>query len=314
MRMAAGESNGDVAVVITHYRNPDDLRRSLMSIPPAGLRIAEVWVVDSEAISGVRELVREIMPRAHYLPFRLNVGFAALVNMGMAASTAQYVCVLNADVQLAEGCVDELASELDRESDLGVVFPQLRYVNDSLQHSTFAFYRPSTVLYRRTFLGKSRWGRRELDRFMVREPLEAALMSGRPFDVDWSLGAAMMIRRDTFEHVGPFDEEYFLYFEDVDWCLRAWRSGWRCSFLPTATCIHNYGRASAAGGFLGLLTNRLTRRHIRSAMRFFRLHGLRVDRQVVSTQPAGRDLTDPQVRMSATMSSITADVVRGSGE
>lgn len=298
--MTASATSRDVALVVTHYRNPDDLRRNLLSIAAhGGLSVREVWVVDSEAILSARNVVREIMPEAHYLPFRLNVGFAALVNMGVAASTTRYVLVLNADVELTPGCVDELANELDQEPNRGVVFPQLRYADNSLQHSTFAFYRPTTILYRRTALGKSRRGRQDLDRFMAEEPLAASLTSGAPFDVDWALGAAMMIRRDTFEDVGPFDEKYFLYFEDVDWCLRAWSRGWRCSYVPTATCIHEYGRASATGGFLGMVTNRLTRRHIRSAVRFFRLYGPRVNRPAVSTVTTVIGPEAQEVSMSA---------------
>jgi hypothetical protein len=276
---AREEATGDVAVIVTHYRSPEDLVENVSSIAKyGGDRVGEVWIVDSEAIAGVRDAVHEIMPSAHYLPFRLNVGYAALVNMGVAASSTPYVMVMNADVMLNPGCIDTLASELDHTPDIGVLAPQLRYSDDSLQHSTFAFYRPSTVLVRRTVLGKIRWGRRELRRFLDEETVSDALASGMPTDVDWSLGAAMMIRRQTLEEVGPLDEEYFLYFEDVDWCLRAWQSGWRCAYLPTATCKHHYARASAAGGMLGLLTNRLTRRHIRSAVRFFRLHGLSVTR------------------------------------
>jgi len=313
--MIASAPSGDVAVVVTHYRNPDDLRRNLLSIAThGGLRIGEVWVVDSEAMSAARKVVREIMPDAHYLPFRLNVGFAALVNMGVAASTAPYVLVLNADVELTQGCVEELANELDQEPDRGVVFPQLRYADNSPQHSTFAFYRPTTVLYRRTALGKSRRGREDLDRFMAEEPLAAALASGTPFDVDWALGAAMMIRRDAFEDVGPFDEKYFLYFEDVDWCLRAWCGGWRCSYVPTATCIHEYARASATGGFLGMVSNRLTRRHIRSAVRFFRLYSLRVDRPAVSAVPTVFELQAQEVSMSPAATSKTRDLIRGNSE
>jgi GT2 family glycosyltransferase len=313
--MTASATSGDVAVVVTHYRNPDDLRRNLLSIAThGGQRIREVWVVDSEAISGARNVVREIMPEAHYLPFRLNVGFAALVNMGVAASTAPYVLVLNADVELTHDCVDELANELDHEPDRGVVFPQLRYADNSLQHSTFAFYRPNTVLYRRTALGRSRRGRQDLDRFMADEPLAAALASGTPFDVDWALGAAMMIRRDAFEDVGPFDEKYFLYFEDVDWCLRAWSCGWRCSYVPSATSIHEYGRASATGGFLAMVTNRLTRRHIRSAVRFFRLYGGRVNRPAISAVRTVIEREAQEVSMGRAATSNTGDLIRGNSE
>lgn len=277
--MSVRTSTPGVAIVVTHYRSPDDLRANLQSIVEfGGPDVTEVWITDSEASVGLRELVREVMPQAHYLPFRRNVGYAALVNMGVAASSASYVMVMNADVRLTAGSVAGLAQELRDAPDVGVVFPQLRYGDNSLQHSAFAFHRPSTVVYRRTPLGRLPWGRRELERFMQAEALSAAVRSGTSIDVDWSLGAAMMFRREMFEQVGGLDEDYFLYFEDVDWCLRAWRAGWRCTLLPTATCIHTYSRASSHGGMLGLFVNPLTRRHIRSAVRFFRLYGRRVAR------------------------------------
>ena len=294
--MSARKKRGDVAIVVTHYRNREDLSKNLTSIAEfGGRRVAEVWIADSEATPGVRSFVHTILPEARYLPFRRNVGYAALVNMGVAASSTPYVLVMNADVSLTAGSVAALASQLDQTPDVGVLSPQLRYSNDSLQHSTFAFYRPSTVLYRRTILGRSRWGRRELERFMGADDPTATSTSDVPVDVDWALGAAMMIRRETLEEVGPLDERYFLYFEDVDWCLRAWRAGWRCSYLPTAICIHSYARASARGGILGLLTNPLTRRHVRSAARFFWLYGRRVTRPSVLTRPQAIPAVEPVI-------------------
>lgn len=284
--MNARKGGGDVGIVVTHYRNRDDLFTNLTSIAQfGGARVAEVWIADSQAIAGVRDFVHELLPEARYLPFRRNVGYAALVNMGAAASSTPYIMVLNADVSLTPGCVEALASELDRTPDIGAISPQLRYADDSPQHSTFAFHRPSTVLYRRTILGRSRWGRRELERFMGVDCSAMGAATGEPVDVDWTLGAALMIRRETFDEVGPLDERYFLYFEDVDWCLRAWRAGWRCSYLRTAICIHGYARASANGGVAAVLTNPLTRRHVRSAVRFFRLYGLRPSRPPIVRRP-----------------------------
>jgi N-acetylglucosaminyl-diphospho-decaprenol L-rhamnosyltransferase len=274
--------SADVAIVVTHYRNPQDLERCLRSIAAyGGPRVTEVWVADSQAAPETRSLVDSALPTARYLPFRQNVGFAALVNMGAAASKTPYILVLNADVELTEGTIDALAGHLDTNPGTGVAFPQLRYPDDTLQHSVFAFYRPITVFYRRTPLGKTPAGRRELARFLDPEELQDAVATGTPIDVDWALGAAMLIRRQTLLDVGPLDETYFLYFEDVDWCLRVWAAGWRCRYIPEAWCRHDYGRGSAAGGTMGLLTNPLLRWHIRSAIRFFVKHGHHVRRAPV---------------------------------
>jgi N-acetylglucosaminyl-diphospho-decaprenol L-rhamnosyltransferase len=93
-------------------------------------------------------------------------------------------------------------------------------------------------------------------------------------DVDWLMGAAFLVRRTAAEDAGPLDEEYFLYFEDVDWCLRFWERGWRVRYLPVVECLHRWSRASRKGGVLGLVSNPLARRHLRSSIRFFRRHGI----------------------------------------
>jgi hypothetical protein len=94
--------------------------------------------------------------------------------------------------------------------------------------------------------------------------------------------------------VGLMDERYFLYFEDVDWCLRCWQAGWKVQYLPTATCRHAHGRASASGGLLGLVTNPLTRTHLTSAIRFFRKYGRRPTRETGGTTPRETGRTTPR--------------------
>jgi N-acetylglucosaminyl-diphospho-decaprenol L-rhamnosyltransferase len=307
-------ANTDVAVVITHYRNPEDLRRCLESVTAVGgSRVTEVWVADSEAATDTRALVAATSPMARYLPFRRNVGFAALVNMGAAASRASYVLVLNADVELTEGAIETLAAYLDLNPETGVAFPQLRYPDDELQHSVFAFHRPTTVFYRRTPLGRLSAGRRELARFLDPTRLERAVETGENIDVDWALGASMLIRRETLLDVGPLDEEYFLYFEDVDWCLRVWKAGWQCRFVPAAVCRHDYGRGSSVGGMLGIATNPLLRWHIRSAIRFFAKHGPQVARPAVPSPRRAVETRNAPLLMNEGAGLARAHVPTGGG-
>ncbi len=270
-----------VSVVITHYRSPEVLLRCLDAIAAAGAqRLGEVLVVDSEAQPELAPRITDHHLPVRYVPVPENVGFGALVNRGLLASTGGYVLVLNADVMVDAQCIDTLAAHLDADPTCGLVAPLLRNDDGSLQHTTFRFHRPATIAYRRTPLGRTLPGRAELCRFLARDDLERAVLDQAPVPSDWVLGAAMCVRREALADVGEMDAAYFLYFEDVDWCLRFWQAGWRVHYLPTATCQHSHERASARGGRLAALTNPLTRRHVRSALRFFRKHGTRVERPV----------------------------------
>ena len=88
-------------------------------------------------------------------------------------------------------------------------------------------------------------------------------------DVDWVLGAAMMIRRSAMDVFGAFDPDIFLYFEDTDICRRSWEAGYRVSYTPAAKCTHYHARESATTRAWGALTNKLTRVHIKSAVQYF---------------------------------------------
>lgn len=268
-----------VSVVITHYRSPEVLLRCLDAIDAsASDRLGEVLVVDSEAEPGLAPRLHDHPLHVRYVPVPRNVGFGALVNRGLLSSTGTYVLVLNADVMVDPGCIDTLAAHLDADADCGLVAPLLRNGDGSLQHTAFRFHRPATIAFRRTPLGRTGAGRAELERFLARDDLERAVMDQAVIPSDWVLGAAMCVRREALADVGEMDAAYFLYFEDVDWCLRFWQAGWLVQYLPTAGCQHGHERASARGGTLAALTNPLTRRHMRSALRFFRKHGLRVER------------------------------------
>lgn len=270
--------SASISVVITHYRSPDVLLRCLGSITGSPSdRLGSVVVVDGEAGDDLGPRLAALHPAVRYVPVPTNVGFSALVNIGMACTDSPYVLVLNADVCLGADSLDALAAHLDATPACGLVAPALRNEDGSLQHSTFRFYRPSTVAYRRTPLGRTAAGRAEQERFLDRARRDEAVATGRPLEVDWVLGAAMAVRRTAVAQVGPMDAGYFLYFEDVDWCLRFWSSGWQVHYLPTTAAVHAHGRASARGGVLAPLLNPLTRTHIRSAVRYFARHGRSAD-------------------------------------
>jgi N-acetylglucosaminyl-diphospho-decaprenol L-rhamnosyltransferase len=264
-----------IAVVITHYhslRELADCLQSLKALP--GSQGLEVIVVDSEAEPQADAMVMSAFPRASYLPHRRNVGYARLVNGGLALSTAPYVLVLNADIRLEPGVLEAMAEHLDGNPEVGLVAPRLVGGDGGHQYSAFAYYRPWTIANRRTPLGKTPLGQGDLERFEMRREVDEAIRTGTAMEADWVMGACMLARRTAIGHVGPLDEEYFMYFEDVDWCLRFWQTGWKVHYLPTVSCMHGWGRASKKGGAAAVFTNRLARQHIASALKFFRKHGM----------------------------------------
>ncbi|MBT2534480.1 glycosyltransferase family 2 protein [Arthrobacter sp. ISL-48] len=271
-----------IAVVITHYHSLKELATCLQSLKalPESWKL-EVIVADSEVEPQVDAMVQAALPQASYLPHRHNVGYARLVNGGLALSAAPYVLVLNADVRLEPGMLEGMATHLENNPEVGLVAPRLTESDGRHQHSAFAFYRPWTIANRRTPLGRTPLGRWDLGRFEMHREVDEAIRLGIPMEADWVMGACMLVRRTAIGQVGPLAEEYFMYFEDVDWCLRFWQTGWKVHYLPTVSCMHGWGRASKKGGPAAVFTNRLARQHIASAMKFFRKHGAYTKRPLV---------------------------------
>jgi GT2 family glycosyltransferase len=110
--------------------------------------------------------------------------------------------------------------------------------------------------------------RRERRRYLMEE-----FKHDRPQDVDWISGGAMLVRRSAIAEVGPMDERFFLYMEDVDWCRRFWRAGWSVHFSPTCTVVHNAQHQSLRGG-IGRIVAPHTRYHLSSLFKYLlKYHG-----------------------------------------
>jgi len=252
---------------VQSYKNPEMLRMCLNAIKKTvgSDGTVEVLVADGATEEETRMLLREEFPWVRFFPFSRNVGFRALVNKSVAESAGEYILLINADVIVTSGAVETLHAFLKENPTIGMVGPLQKNFNGELQHTCFRFYKPLTILYRRTFLKNFWFARKHLSWFLMKD-----YDHRMPRDVDWILGSAMMISRKALAAVGPMDQRFFMYMEDVDWCRRFWENGFRIVYNPHALFYHYYGKGSARGGFWGsLLLNRLTWIHIASAFKYF---------------------------------------------
>lgn len=259
-----------LSIIIVNYNTQTVTKNLLTSLLKQDLpQTTEIIVVDNNSSDDSVPFLRADYPEITVLENIENVGLAAGVNIALQQAKGKYYLILNPDMIALLGSIDTLVSFLDKNPDVGMAGGKLISPNNKLQYSAFRFYKPSTIIYRRSFLGKTKKGRAEIARFLMKDVDHSTIQ-----DVDWLMGACLMVRALAVKEVGGMDERYFLYFEDVDWCRRFWEKGWRVTYVPEAVFSHFYQHTSRGNALVGLLTSRPTREHIKSAFKYFwKFHG-----------------------------------------
>ncbi|HPN96325.1 MAG TPA: glycosyltransferase family 2 protein [Candidatus Moranbacteria bacterium] len=255
-----------LSIIITNYKNPELLKVCIDSIRKnLTLTDYEIIVADGSTEEDTRLMMKENFPEIIFLPFNDNVGFANLVRAGYKKSSGQYVLVMNGDMIIKKDSIESLMEYVKNNPDVGLVGPRLLNFNGSFQSSCFRFYTPLTIIYRRTPMGKMKFAQKHLDRFLMKD---FDLKSIK--EVDWLMGSALMGSRMAMEKVGPIDNRYKMYFEDVDWCRRFWEKGYKVIYYPKAEMYHYHGKGSAGKSLIKtLLFNKLAWWHISSAVKYF---------------------------------------------
>jgi N-acetylglucosaminyl-diphospho-decaprenol L-rhamnosyltransferase len=247
---------------------PSSAARSHPSAQPAQPLQGEVIVVDNASGDGSPGMVAAEFPRVRLIASAENLGFTAGNNRAIPLARGRYVLFLNPDTEVKGNAVAAMVACMDDHAGAGVLGPELRYGDGSLQSSRRRFPTLMMALCESTPLAwhwpGNRWARRYR---MDDVPLPVA-GSAEVQPVDWVVGAALLARRETIEQVGGFDEGYFMYSEELDWCRRAASAGWRAGYFSGACIVHYEGRSSE---------QMVAARHIRfqtSKVRYFRkFHG-----------------------------------------
>ena len=226
-----------IAVAIVNYNTCALLHDCLVSA--IAEQAAEIVVVDNASTDGSAAMVAATFPQVVLHANTENPGFAAGVNQAVAACSAPYVLLLNSDTIVQPGALAALARYLDQHPRVGVVGPRLLNTNGSLQASCFHFPTPLHV-----FLELSNLGSVVRHVPLVRQWYLRSWTHDRARQVPWILGAALAVRRTAFAQVGGFDESFFMYSEEVDFCFRLRQSGWATHFAPVAGVMHVGGAST----------------------------------------------------------------------
>ncbi|MDQ6778286.1 MAG: glycosyltransferase family 2 protein [Actinomycetota bacterium] len=229
----------EVAIAVVAWNTRDLLDACLRSLErDAQSGLAEVWVVDNGSTDGSAALVRERYPWAHLLE-GANVGFGAAVNRVAAQTASTWIAAANADVELTDGALEAMLSAGAAHPGAGAIAPQLVLGDGRIQHSVHPF--PTLALTLAFNLGLAE----AIPTLGDRLAIEGRWDPTRARNVDWALGAFVLVRREAWDAVGGFDPRQWMYAEDLDLGWRLRQAGWRTWFEPSAVVRHAGGASTS---------------------------------------------------------------------
>jgi len=252
-----------VSFITVAYKTPHLIRLLLRGVEAAKFAFPfEYFLVDNGG-DGTAKMVRERFPWVTIVEPEENLGFAKGNNLALRQAQGEYVMLTNPDLTIFPGEMEKLIAFADTSPDAGLIGPRIEYPNGERQESCTRFPVSLMPAYRRTVLGKTPWGKRAIDRYLMRD-----IDHNGAHHADVLYGAAILARQKALNEIGHLDERFFMYYEDVDLCRRAWEKGWKVVYAPVARFAHYHTRDSVIANPLELITKPTTRYHIASGIQY----------------------------------------------
>ena len=236
----------DISVVIVNYNVKAFLEQCLMAIERArhSYRV-EVFVVDNASVDGSQAMIKKRFPQVNLIENHKNLGFAKANNQALRQTKGKYVLILNPDTLIQEDTLLALKNFLDEHADVGAVGCKLINPDGTFQAGSRRSFPTPWVAFTKivglsNFFPRSRlFGQYNMTYLDPDKEGEIGVLSG----------SLMMVRKEIIDQVGYFDEDYFMYGEDIDLCYRIRKSGWKIFYVPKTKAIHYKGESTKKGEF-----------------------------------------------------------------
>ncbi len=261
--MCMTQSKSSISIVIVSFNVETLLKECLASVYRETTEAAfDIWVVDNHSRDNSVQMVKDSFPDVHLIENDRNLGFPKANNQAVARSTSDYILLLNPDTIVRDGAIDKMVRFMDEHPDVGVSGCRVLNEDGSLQLACRrSIPTPRVAFYRLTGLSRLFPNSKTMARYNL-----TYLDPNAPHEVDAVSGAFLVIRRKVVDAIGVLDESFFIYGEDMDWCIRAKKAGWKVMYYPHAQIIHYKG--------VGCKTNNLktTYEFYRAMVLFHRKH------------------------------------------
>ncbi|MCB0163214.1 MAG: glycosyltransferase family 2 protein [Anaerolineae bacterium] len=233
----------DLSIIVVNWNVKDLLRDCLNSLLRAAQSSphlsTEIIVIDSASTDGSPPMVRAEFPQIQLDASTENLGYAKGNNRGIDLAQGRYLFLLNPDTVIEPNTLASMVDYMNSHTDVGALGPQLLWPDGTVQSSRRRFPTLGSLFWESTLLGQWFPDNRHIRRYHLADQPADQLQP-----VDWVVGAALLIRREAWQQVGPIEADFFMYFEETDWCHRCVQTGWQIHYLPTAKITHFEGKSS----------------------------------------------------------------------
>jgi GT2 family glycosyltransferase len=228
----------DVSVIVVSYNTSEILRACLSSVGQSVGVTLQVIVVDNNSSDGSADMVACAFPSVLLIRNATNCGFAAANNVAIRQASGRCLLLLNPDTLVEPTSIETLFRFLIAHPDIGICGPRVVNPDGSVQSCGYLYPTLMSEIRQSRNVGPF------IQKFLGPSPDLGPRVA--PTDVEWVDGCCLMIRREVVDMIGPLDEQYFMYAEELDWCFNARRKGWRIVANPHTSIIHYGGQSSTA--------------------------------------------------------------------
>jgi len=251
----------EISILFVNYNDKKNLRSSLESLQVPSSPNIETIVIDNASTDGSQSMLKEEFPDIHLIQNHENMGFSKACNQGFRISKGSFILYLNPDTVLEPSTLNRLYEEMRLFRDTGAAGPVLIQENNAFQVSFGS---------KRTFLTEI------IQKFLLNPFHKTRIRSRKKRkNVAWLSGACLFLRREALEDAGGFDENFFLYYEDIDLCYRIKQKGWNIVLIPEARTFHKGGASTGKDRLLSRYYYR------KSQLYFYKKHNTRFSCQLL---------------------------------
>lgn len=245
----------DVSIIIVNYNTKDLLRNAINSIKNTVKDLEyEIIVSDNCSKDGSIEMLEREFSEVILIKNKINGGFAYANNKGIEIVRGKYVFLLNSDTIVLENSIQNMFNYMNEHEEIGILGPKL--LNSDLTDQTSVFSYPTLFKEFASIFELKKLLNNKMLKKMILKFADKALPNDvnqymKNFkdnkvieQVEVLVGAAMFIRKEVIDVIGGLDESYFMYYEEIDYCLNSTKHGWPCVFYPNSEIIHLIGQSS----------------------------------------------------------------------
>ncbi|MDP6575573.1 MAG: glycosyltransferase family 2 protein [Candidatus Peribacteraceae bacterium] len=259
-----------ISVCILNYRTPLNAvscAKNLLNQTIADE--IEIFVIDNNSDNDTIGILRNRLAdqdKVKIIEVPKNLGFATGNNYGSKYAEGEYLLFLNPDTEPENDALEKLIDVLKSDPSIGIIAPKLVFTDGTVRDSYRTYPTVVDLVIKRSFL-------KHIFKERMKRYLQYDSSPDKTRDIDWVVGAFMLMKRELFEELGGFDSRYFLFLEDTDLCRKCWNAGKRVLYYPQVEALDGKQRLSGSK-FRHMFTKKTGRIHMASAVKYFMKWGL----------------------------------------